>query len=125
MPRQPTIYPLNPGHDQLIIVAAPFDLIVVLNIQDIFSLTDAINRKDSTLVKTLLQNFEIDVKIPLKINLTGVADTGIPLQLAISNLDMNMIKMLVLECGADVNQDLLFSGKKTTPLIYSLKFLAG
>ena len=95
------------------------------SIQDLFSLTDAINRRDSTLVKTLLQNFEINVKIPLKINFTGVADTGSPLQLAISNMNMNMVKMLVLECGADVNQDLLFSGKKTTPLIYSLKFLAG
>ena len=88
-------------------------------------LFNAIHRRDQNLVNKWLEKLGIDVKIPLKGNPTSEDYIGSPLHLAIGNLDTNMVKMRVLEWGADVNQELIVSGKKTTPLIYALGCLAG
>ena len=47
------------------------------------------------------------------------------LVLAIDNLDTNMVRLLVEELGADVNQEISIAGKKSTLLIYAVKCLAG
>ena len=49
---------------------------------------------------------------------------GPPLLLAIDVLDTRMVELLV-ELGADVNQEIVVSGKKSTLMIYGINSLVG
>jgi len=48
-----------------------------------------------------------------------------PLVLAILNLDTVMVDTLISQRGADANQEILILGRKSTPLIFAIRCLAG
>ena len=51
--------------------------------------------------------------------------SGPPLLLAIHDLNTTLVKILITEFGADVNQEIFILGKKSTLFIYIIRCLTG
>ena len=85
-------------------------------------LSEAIYERKSSEVKKLLEGRDPNEPIDW---MNDGSLVGPPLVLAIDNLDTNMVRLLVEELGADVDQDISIAGKKSTLLIYAVKCLAG
>ena len=85
-------------------------------------LSEAIYKRNVIEVKKLLDGCDPNEPIDW---MNDGSLVGPPLVLAIDNLDTNMVRLLVEELGADVDQDISIAGKKSTLLIYAVKCLAG
>ena len=78
----------------------------------------ALTRKDHEVDKQLTN------KQPLNYSPHNPAAES-PLVLAIRNLDTVMVDALISQRGANVNQEILILGRKSTPLIFAIRCLAG
>ena len=78
-------------------------------------------RRQHEVVKKLVKG---QVNQPLD-GLLNKTASGPPLLLAIHNMDTVLVEILICQLGANVNQEIFIEGKKSTPLIYSMRCLAG
>ena len=86
------------------------------------NLIDAISKRKYNDVKLFLNDKRLTCQKMYCFKSKSVL--GPPLLLAIDVLDTRMVELLV-ELGADVNQEIVVSGKKSTLMIYAINSLVG
>jgi hypothetical protein len=87
-------------------------------IEDQMSLVSALEERNLEKVNSILKNKEIDTNLIFKFEAKKIE--GPILALAIQNGDIKMIKMLVEDFGADVNQKFTWSQNSSNLLIFAM-----